>query len=160
MCAQPNECCLLLSKAPWKAFRILDDTSVAQKIKRLLGGSVQENTCPHKWQSLISTSQNYLLLIFCNICFQHFSVRNLFLLFLIKAKYGWEAWVAQSFEHLTLDFGLGHDLTVREFKPGIRLMLTVQSLLGILCLPLSLCPSPTHVHMLSLSFSQKQINKH
>ena len=27
------------------------------------------------------------------------------------------AWVAQLAKHLTLDFGSGHDLMVREFKP-------------------------------------------
>ena len=26
-------------------------------------------------------------------------------------------WVAQLVKHLTLDFGSGHDLTVREFEP-------------------------------------------
>ena len=29
-------------------------------------------------------------------------------------------WVAQSVKHLTLDFGLGHDLTVCEFESHIR----------------------------------------
>ena len=31
------------------------------------------------------------------------------------------AWVAQSVKHLTLDSGSGHDLTVCEFEPHIRL---------------------------------------
>ena len=31
------------------------------------------------------------------------------------------AWVAQSVEHPTLGFGSGHDLTIREFEPHIRL---------------------------------------
>ena len=31
------------------------------------------------------------------------------------------AYVAQLVEHLTLDFGSGHDLIVREFEPYIRL---------------------------------------
>ena len=31
------------------------------------------------------------------------------------------AWVAQSVEHLTLDFSLGHDLTVRGFEPHVGL---------------------------------------
>ena len=30
------------------------------------------------------------------------------------------AWVAQSIERLTLNFGLGHDLTVCEIEPCIR----------------------------------------
>ena len=29
--------------------------------------------------------------------------------------------MAQSVKHLTLDFGSGHDLTVREFKPHVGL---------------------------------------
>ena len=33
----------------------------------------------------------------------------------------WGAWVAQSVKHPTLGFGLGHDLTVCEFEPHIRL---------------------------------------
>ena len=39
--------------------------------------------------------------------------------------------MAQSIECLTLDFGLGHDLTFHEFKPRVR---AVKSLLGILSL--------------------------
>ena len=31
------------------------------------------------------------------------------------------AWVAQSAKHLTLDFGSGHDLTVREMEPRVGL---------------------------------------
>ena len=31
------------------------------------------------------------------------------------------AWVAQSVEHRTLDFGSGHDLTVHGFKPHVGL---------------------------------------
>ena len=37
-----------------------------------------------------------------------------------KSKNG-SAWGAQSAELLTLDFGSGHDLTVREFKPRVGL---------------------------------------
>ena len=59
-------------------------------------------------------------------------------------------WVAQSVKRLTLDFGSGHYLTVHEFASGS--VLTVQSLLGILSLPLSASLS------LSLSLSLK-INK-
>ena len=47
-----------------------------------------------------------------------------------------------SVECLTLDFGSGHDLTVPEVEPPSGSVLTVQSLLGILSLSLSLCPSP------------------
>ena len=48
------------------------------------------------------------------------------------------AWVAQSVEHPTLDFGSGHDLMVHEFEsPASGSVLTVRSVLGILSLPLS-----------------------
>ena len=45
--------------------------------------------------------------------------------------------MAQLVEHLTLDFGSGHDLVVHEFKPHVGLCADVQNLLGILSLPLS-----------------------
>ena len=35
------------------------------------------------------------------------------------------AWVALSVKRLTLNFGSGHDLTVREFNPCIRLCVTL-----------------------------------
>ena len=35
----------------------------------------------------------------------------------VKTTYFWGAWVAQSVEHQTLDFGSGRDLTVRGFEP-------------------------------------------
>ena len=66
----------------------------------------------------------------------------------------WGAWEAQLVKCPTPDFGSGHDLTVHEIKPHLRLALTAWSLLGVLSLLLSLCPSP----MLSLSLSLK-INK-
>ena len=47
-------------------------------------------------------------------------------------------WGAQSVKRPTLGFGSGHDLTVHEFKPHVRLLSVLGSLLGIL----SLCPSP------------------
>ena len=54
--------------------------------------------------------------------------------------------MAQSVKHLTLDFGSDHDLTVHEFRASGS-VLTAWSLLGILCLPLSL---PLHYsHSLS-----------
>lgn len=58
--------------------------------------------------------------------------------------------MAQSVKCWILDFSSGHNLTVHEFEPASGSVLTVQSLLGILFLPLSL-PSP------SLYFSK--INK-
>ena len=36
-------------------------------------------------------------------------------------KMYWGAWVASLVEHLTLDFGSGHDPMVHEFKPSVRL---------------------------------------
>ena len=51
--------------------------------------------------------------------------------------------VAHAVKRLTLGFGSGHDLTVRE---------TARSLLGILSLPLSLCPNPA----LALPLSQNK----
>ena len=60
------------------------------------------------------------------------------------------AWVAQSVKRLTLDFGSGHDLTVRGFKPCMGLCAdSAEACLGF-SLSLSLCSSPTH----SLSLSQ------
>ena len=49
-----------------------------------------------------------------------------------------EAWVTQSVKHLTLDFSSGHDLRFVGSSPASGSVLTVQSLLRILCLPLSL----------------------
>ena len=49
------------------------------------------------------------------------------------------AWVAQSVKHLTLDFGSGHDLTIREFEPHIRLCAdNAESAWHSLSIPLSL----------------------
>ena len=63
------------------------------------------------------------------------------------------AWVAQLVKCPTLDLGSRHDLTVCEFDlcscSTLGSVLTVRSLLGILCLPLSL-PLPS---WLSLSHS-------
>ena len=55
--------------------------------------------------------------------------------------------MAQLVEHPTLGFGSGHDLMVREFEPA----LTLQSLLGILSLSLSLSAPPLLVLCHSLS---------
>ena len=35
----------------------------------------------------------------------------------LKAIMFWDAWVAQSVRRVTLNFGPGRDLTVREFEP-------------------------------------------
>ena len=51
--------------------------------------------------------------------------------------------MAQSVEHLTLDFGSGHDLTVRGFEPHIGLC-TDNAEPTWDSLSLSLCPSPAH----------------
>ena len=39
----------------------------------------------------------------------------------IKIANGRVAWVAQSVKHPMLDFASGHDLTVHEFEPRVRL---------------------------------------
>ena len=55
-----------------------------------------------------------------------------------KDKQG--TWVAQSVRHITLDFGSGHDLMVRQFKPLMGLFTaeaTWDSLSPSLTLP---CP--------------------
>ena len=60
------------------------------------------------------------------------------------------AWVAQSVKCPTLGFGAGHGLAVCEFKPlTLGSLLTAQSLLGTLSLPLFL-PLP-HARSLPLS---------
>ena len=63
--------------------------------------------------------------------------------------------MAQLVKHRTPDLGSGHDIKVREIKPGIELHADSQSLFGILSLPLSLSLSPSHMCALSL-----KINKH
>ena len=63
--------------------------------------------------------------------------------------------MAQSVKHLTLDFGSGHDFTVCELEPPVwGSARSVQSLLGILSLSLSLCPSLTHSLCLSLKITK------
>ena len=71
----------------------------------------------------------------------------------IKSSKSRGTWVAQSVKHLTPDFGASHDLTVLEFWPCIGLWADHGRLLGILLLPLSLCPSPLFSLTLSLSLS-------
>ena len=64
----------------------------------------------------------------------------------------WGAWVAQSVKHLTLDFSSGHDLTVHEFEPHIRLCTDSVGPASDSVSP-SLCPSLTQAVSLSLSLS-------
>ena len=59
------------------------------------------------------------------------------------------SWVGESVKHLTLNFGLGHDLMVCEFEPHIRVCVGSSEPLGFF-LPLSLCPLPLLVLSLSL----------
>ena len=40
---------------------------------------------------------------------------------LLRMMYPRDAWVAQLFKHLTLDFGSGHDLVVGGFEPHFGL---------------------------------------
>ena len=64
--------------------------------------------------------------------------------------------MAQSIGRLTLDLNSGPDLTVCGTKPHIRLcVLTARSLLRILSLSLSRCPSSTHACVHTLSFKIK-----
>ena len=67
-------------------------------------------------------------------------------------KHPWSAQVTQSLEHQTLDFGSGHDFTVPEFEPQIRLCVDSAEPAWDLLSP-SLCSSPAH--LLSIN-----INKH
>ena len=66
-----------------------------------------------------------------------------------RRKYLWDTWVVQLVKRPTLDFGSGHDLTV--VGPSL-----VSDSVCLLSLPLSLCPSPTHVCALSISLSQNK----
>ena len=68
---------------------------------------------------------------------------------------GVPGWVAQLFEHLTLDFSSGHDLTVSSLISASCSALTAWSLFGITSLLLSLSFSPTQC-ALSLSPSLKR----
>ena len=62
--------------------------------------------------------------------------------------------MAQSIKDLALDFSSGHDLTVWEFEPHIRLWATVQALLGILFPSIAALP----LLALCLCLSQNKIN--
>ena len=63
------------------------------------------------------------------------------------------AWVAQSVEHPTLDFGSGHDLTVLVFEPGVRLSADGMEPAWTSLTP-SLSAPPLLVLCLSLSLSK------
>ena len=70
------------------------------------------------------------------------------------------AWVAQSVRRLTLDFGSGHDLTVREFGPRVGLCTdSAEPAWNSLSLSLCLSAALSHVHLLSLSLSLSLSNK-
>ena len=63
--------------------------------------------------------------------------------------------MAQTVKHLTLDFGSGHDITVREFEPHMRLCADGADP-ALDSVSLSLSPSPLSVCLsvsLSLSLS-------
>ena len=71
---------------------------------------------------------------------------------------GWGTWVAQLVKHLTLDFGLGHDLTVRRFKPPTGSVLTAQNLLGSLSLlSLSLPPHSKEINKQKNFLKQRRL---
>ena len=56
--------------------------------------------------------------------------------------------VAQSVKRVTLGFGSGHDLTVREFEPRIRACLRFSPCLSV---SLSPCPSPTGLRAFTIA---------
>ena len=69
-----------------------------------------------------------------------------------------DSWAAQSVKCPTLDFGSGHNLMVREFKPCVGLYAdSAEPAWDSLSFSLSLCPSATrsYVHVLSLSLSKE-----
>ena len=69
---------------------------------------------------------------------------------IISAGQGASGWLSQ----LSSNFSSGHDLTVREFEPHIRLSAVHRACFRS-SVPLSLCPSHTHALFLTLS----KINK-
>ena len=73
----------------------------------------------------------------------------------LKIQLPWGAWVAQLVKHPSLDLCPGHDLTVHEFKPRIRLCTNGAEPAWNSVSP-SLCPSPACALSLSLSL---KINK-
>ena len=69
-----------------------------------------------------------------------------------KNKLGWGAWVAQSVEHLTLDFGSDHDLKV----VGWSLRMGPQSVGNLPDSQLFLSPLPLPCLTLTHSLSQME----
>ena len=71
--------------------------------------------------------------------------------------------MAQWVKCRTLDVGLGHDLMVVSSSPASGSALAAWSLLGLLSLTLSLCPSPSgkqaRVHVLSQNKYIKTLKK-
>ena len=65
--------------------------------------------------------------------------------------------MAQSVKQPTLEFGSGHDLTVCEIEPHVKLYADSADPPGILSLPLS-APSPLACS-LSLSIDDRQIER-
>ena len=62
----------------------------------------------------------------------------------------WGTWVVQLVKRLTLDFGSGHDLIVREIEPCIQLCADgVEPVWDSVSLPLSLPLLCSEVHALS-----------
>ena len=70
-----------------------------------------------------------------------------------KKCYNGGVWVAELIEHLTFDFGSGHDLMLCETDSQVGLYTELGACLGFflsLSLSPSLCPSPTLTHSLAL----------
>ena len=74
-----------------------------------------------------------------------------------RNRYLGATWVAQLVKHPTLYFWSGHDPTVMRSSPESGSALTAQSLVGIL----SLCASPIHAHIrtVSSSLSENKLKK-
>ena len=65
--------------------------------------------------------------------------------------------MAQSVKHLTLDFGSGHDLTVRDIEPHVGLCADLKEPAWD-SLSLFLCPSPAHTVFVETN-KQKKFKK-
>ena len=89
-------------------------------------------------------------IIFPNVSFH----KHCYIQFLEPTKCVWGALVAQSVKGLTLDLGSGHDVTVHEINPSIRLCAdSTERDLDSLSRSLSACPLLTLSLSLSLCFS-------
>ena len=96
----------ILDRAGWSGKASLEEVILEQRPGERKGGrpvNIQSGTLQPKWD----TSQR------CNVKFSRSHIK--------KSKKRWGAWVVQSVKHPTLGFSSGHDLTVREFEPSIRL---------------------------------------